>query len=109
MVTRLLPRTATKGWRPSVKPDHLEAPVKVIQMSEDTLRRVIQESVYETLSLIGIEVKDPTEMQKDFNHLREWRETVESLKRKGLGAIVVTFISGVIGLIIIGIKNSLHP
>ena len=84
-------------------------PVQVIQISEETLRTIIQESVEEFMSRMGVSWDDPTEMQKDFATLREWRETVQSVKRKSIAAVILIIISGIIGFIVLGFKSSLHP
>lgn len=60
---------------------------------------------------LGIDVTDPDqimEARRDLNALREWRETVTLIKRKGVAAIVTTFITGVLGLFVLGVSTYLH-
>ena len=70
-------------------------------------RELIKETVHETLLSLGLEIDDPIKMQKDFQHLREWREASESLKSHGLTTLVGILLAGMIGAIWIGIKNVL--
>lgn len=85
-----------------------DKPVKVIQISEETLRNIIQESCQEFMSTMGVTWKDPQEMQRDFAHLREWRETTESIKRKTFGAVVVIIVSGLASMVVMGVKQFFH-
>lgn len=111
MATKLLPRTTCQdcGEKQMNHDEGKNKPVQVIQISEDTLRTIIQESVEEFMSRMGVSWNDPTEMQKDFATLREWRETVQSVKRKTFVSVVLIIISGLIGFIVLGFKSSLHP
>lgn len=71
-----------------------------------------QEAVKQTLTSIGVEHGSPIEMQKDFQHLRDWRESVETVKRKSLIAIATILITGLLGAAWAGIKlilSSSHP
>lgn len=76
-----------------------------ITLTEDDLRRIVSESVKETLTRIGVDADDPLEMQKDFQHLREWRETTQSVKAKGLLAVVTLLVSGTAAALWMGFKE----
>ncbi len=58
----------------------------------EDMREVMQEAMQETFTRMGMDHEDPIEMQKDFQHLREWRTIMRELRKKGL-------ITGVIGLL----------
>lgn len=71
-------------------------------------REVIRETVHETLIELGVDYEEPMEMQKDFQHLREWRITMEQAKSKSVMATVGFLIAGLVALIWLGIKTFLH-
>lgn len=70
-------------------------------------REVIRQTVHDTLIELGVDSEDPTEMQKDFIHLREWRITMEQAKNKGVMATVGFLVTGVVALLWLGIKTFL--
>jgi hypothetical protein len=63
-------------------------------MEEDPVRRLVKETVSETLLQLGFDMKDPKALQADMAHLRFWRETTTSLTEKSIfgaiGFIIVT-------------------
>ena len=76
---------------------------ETITMTKDELRSLIKETVAETLTTFGMQADNPIEMQKDFQHLRDVRQSVEAVKRKGIlvavGIICSAFIAaGWVGL-----------
>ena len=64
-----------------------------IKITESELKAVISSTVAETLIRMGIDSEKPLDMQKDFNHLRKHRESVEAVKKnawvKGVGFLLV--------------------
>jgi len=80
---------------------------QVVQLTEAQLRSIIKESVQEALVTIGIQADDPIEMQKDFQHLREWRMTTDSVKRKSVGTIVGILVAGGCAALWMGFKDSI--
>ena len=75
-------------------------------MTELEIRRIVAETVKETLTRMGIEADDPFEVQKDMQHLRSWRTSTETVKRQGLLTAVGIVTAGVIGIIWMAIKGS---
>lgn len=67
-------------------------------MTEEELKKVITDTVKDTLTNIGCQTDDPIEMQKDFAHLREWRNSTDAIKKKGVLAAVGFIIVSVLGL-----------
>ena len=53
-------------------------------MEEDHVRRLVKETVSETLLQLGFDMKDPKALQADMAHLRFWRETTTSLTEKSI-------------------------
>jgi hypothetical protein len=74
-------------------------------MTSDELRKVMRETVHETLLTVGVQSSDPIEMQKDFQHLRDWRTSTEAVKRKGLMTLMTIAFAGVIGAVVMAVKS----
>ncbi len=77
------------------------------QYEHERQRDLVKDTVKETLLSLGLEIDDPIKMQKDFQHLRDWREASESLKSHGLTTLVGILLAGLLGAIWMGIKNVL--
>lgn len=75
-----------------------------ITLTESQIRRIIKDSVHETLVSFGINPKDPVELQKDFSFLREWRVTTDTAKKRGLLTVVGIVVAGGLSLVWLGIK-----
>lgn len=84
---------------------HQRGDAVVNDMSRDAVAHLVSETVRETLLQMGIDTSDPMAMQRDFQHLRQWREAGEAVKRHGILAIIGIFLSGAIALLIVGIKT----
>ena len=75
-------------------------------LSREQTQDLIAESVRQTLIQLGVESENPLEMQRDFQHLRNWRKSGEEIKRKSILVVVGTFLTGLIGLIWLGLRGS---
>lgn len=76
-------------------------------LSDRDVRGIITETLRQTFVSFGVDGEDPFELQKDFQHLRAWRESVESVKHKGLVAAVGVVVTGSLGLLWLGFKTVL--
>jgi hypothetical protein len=68
----------------------------------DIAEQVAQATVKEFFLALGVNADDPDAViavQKDFAHLRAWREASDTVKRKGLGAAVTIIVTGLLGLV----------
>lgn len=72
--------------------------------TEEETRAIVRATVQETLLALGIDMSEPLEAQKDFQHLRAWRESVDTIKRQGLVAAVGVIVTGLIGAILLSFK-----
>jgi hypothetical protein len=72
------------------------------------LEEIISQTVTQTLVKLGIDVSDPIAVQKDFAHLRSWREGSEAIKRTGFLTLLGLVITGAAGLLWAALKTSLH-
>lgn len=75
-----------------------------VSMTPEEVREMIRQTVRETFTTLGVQVNDPIEVQKDFQHLREWRTTTDSIKKKGIMTMVGILITGAVAAAWLGIK-----
>ncbi|MBI2718150.1 MAG: hypothetical protein HYX36_05225 [Rhizobiales bacterium] len=68
----------------------------------DIARTVAREVVHEMMLTMGVDASKPAgliEMQKDFQSLREWRRSMESVRRHSLLTAVGVIVVGVLAII----------
>ncbi len=75
-------------------------------MTEHEIRKIVAETVDQTLTRLGVDTQDPLEFQKDMQHLRAWRESVATVKKQGLVTAVGIIVAGILGLMWLGLKGS---
>jgi hypothetical protein len=75
-------------------------------MTEDEIRDIARtaarEAVHEVMISLGADVSNPAakiEMQKDFQSLREWRQSMQAVRRHGMLTAVGVIVVGVLGII----------
>ena len=76
-------------------------------LSADEMRVIVKSAVHETLTQLGVDTSSPLEMQRDFQHLRDWRMAQEVIRRKGYMTLVGVLLTGVLGLVWIGFKDAI--
>lgn len=81
--------------------------VRRVILTEDELKSLVAQSVRETLMVLGVDAENPLEMQRDFQHLREWRQTTDSIKSKTAMVIITVLVTGALGALYVGIKGML--
>lgn len=54
---------------------------------------------------LGVDTKDPIAMQKDFAHLRAWRESVDLVKRRGIVAATTVIVTGGLAMLYAGFSH----
>lgn len=74
-------------------------------MTEAEIRRIVTETVEQTFMRLGIEADDPLEVQKDMQHLRQWRESINTVKRQGMITAIGIVTAGVLGAVWLAIKG----
>jgi len=75
-----------------------------IQLTRGELKAVIEEAVDNSLTKMGIDTHDPIEMQRDFQHLRDWRIAVKSAQSKGFLTIIGLLTAGIVAALWLGFK-----
>ncbi len=79
-----------------------------ITLTEAQLKDVIRDTVNETLTTLGVDVKNPLEMQADFQAIREWREVSATVRKKGLAALMVVLVTGLCSILWLGFKEYIN-
>lgn len=74
-------------------------------MNEAEVKKIVAETVKQTLLTMGVDTDDPIELQRDLQHLRDWRLSVAAIKRQGLLTAVGVIMVGVLGLIWMAISG----
>jgi len=77
-----------------------------IELSRGELKELLQEAVTDALVKLGMDIDDPLEMQRDFQHLRDWRVAVNSVQSKGMLTLVALLVSGLVAAIWVGFKSA---
>lgn len=78
-----------------------------ITVSREELKSLMKEAVQEAFTKLGIQHDDPLEMQRDFQHLRNWRQSVESVQRKGLMTVLGILLAGMAGALWLGFTTKI--
>ena len=68
-------------------------------MTEDEIKKIVSVTVSETLLKMGVNTDDPIEAQKDFQHLRSWRQSTEAVKRQSMLAAIGVVTAGMLALV----------
>jgi len=66
---------------------------------------VVLRTIATILTSFGIEEEDRIELKADFAHLRRWRKASEQVEKAGWRAIATVLITGICGLIWLGIQT----
>lgn len=72
---------------------------------ESIAETVAHKTVHAMFQNLGIRHEDIYETQRDFAFLREWRQTCEMVRGKGLLTVLSITVTGIIGLIILGLRQ----
>lgn len=70
------------------------ATMRRVTMTDADLKRLMRETIQETLGVLGIEHDDPKAMRRDFIYLRSWRETMEQSRAKVLWTTITIIVTG---------------
>lgn len=77
-------------------------------LTRDEMKEVFKEVLHEMFLSLGVDPEHPIEMQKDFQHLREWREATNSLKRHGFLTAIAIIVAGALGAVWVGMQRIIH-
>jgi hypothetical protein len=79
-----------------------------LKVLESTVKKASLDGMKQTLLSMGFDIENPIEMQKDFAHLREARQAREQVTRIVKRTVIGVSISGLITIVIIGIKHAVQ-
>jgi hypothetical protein len=74
-------------------------------MTEAEVKRIVAETVQQTLLALGVDTDDPVALQKDMAALRAWRESMDTVKRQSLLTAIGVVTAGALGLLWLSIKG----
>jgi hypothetical protein len=73
------------------------------EVSEDYVKKVADEVaksiVTQLMVTLGVDATNPLEMQKDFQHLRAWRTSMEGIRSKSILTLVTVAVSGFVAMV----------
>lgn len=72
---------------------------------DERLKNIIQTTVDDTLTKMGMDITDPLKMQVHFQKLETWTKLVEALERKGWTVFIGFLITVALALMWTGLKN----
>jgi hypothetical protein len=78
-----------------------------VAVNDDEVRRIVRDTVHETLKVLAIDAEEPFEVQKDMAFVRAWRTNAEAMTRGGFLAGVSVVVVGVLGLIWAKVNGSI--
>lgn len=96
---------AAKEVAASLAREAAKEAIKNHSLKKDQVEKIVQETISEIFIRLGIPSGDPIEVQKDMQHLRQWRKGMESVQSKGILTMVGIAISGTIAAIWLGFKE----
>ena len=74
-------------------------------MTEAEIRRIVADTVEQTLTRIGVDTQNPIEFQKDLQHLRSWRESVATVKKQSLVTAIGIITTGIVALVWVAVRG----
>lgn len=78
-------------------------------ISKDDLRELMHDAVVEGMSTLGIDARNPLDVQKDMQFVRELRLMSEKVKQKTYLTIVALIIGALAATIWLGFKGAIQP
>jgi hypothetical protein len=79
---------------------------EIRDLVERAAKEAAHEAVKETLLTLGIDADDALEVQRDMQHVRDWRNATSAAKKQGLITVIGILTAGIIGLIWVAIKGN---
>lgn len=80
---------------------------ETVTLTNEELEEIVTNSIKRAFTEMGIDSSKPTEMQRDFVHLRRWRLAVDKTQSTTFTAAVVVLVGGIMGALWLGIQTSI--
>jgi hypothetical protein len=74
-------------------------------MTENEIKRIVEETVEATLLRLGVDLDDPIEVQRDMSFLRDWRTSTAAVKRHGIFTAIGILVAAGLGLVWLAIRG----
>jgi hypothetical protein len=74
-------------------------------VKSDEFRDHVEEAIKDAFTKLGLDVSNPLEAQRDFQHLRDWRLSMRSIKQKGILTIVGIAVTGAVAYWWVGLVS----
>lgn len=74
---------------------------------ERALKRIVAEGFKEAMADLGLYVDDRKEIRLDMAHLRKWRKAVDKAENSIRNSVIVTLVSGVAAILVLGFKDTI--
>lgn len=75
------------------------------RLHNNDIDEVSLKTISTILTSFGIEEEDRVELRADFQYLRRWRKAGEQVEKAGWRAMVTVLVTGICGLIWLGIQT----
>lgn len=74
------------------------------RIQDDEIDAIVLKTIATVLTSFGINEDDRRELRADLSHLRRWRKSVEQAQSYTFRAIITVIVTGLLGLVWLGIK-----
>ena len=82
----------------------VEAVTKHDAMRREEVSSIVRETVGEMLLGFGVDAHKPIELQQDFARLRQWRQSVDTIKKRSAMTVLSIAVAGLLGLLVLGFR-----
>jgi len=76
-----------------------------VVLTKEELRQLIRETVSETFLALGVDIKEPIEVQADFLFIHTCRKNLETIKNHAFYALVFILLSSMLGAVWYGVRH----
>ena len=76
-------------------------------VARDEIDDIVRRTVKETLLSMGLDTKNPLELQRDFQALRDWRLSMNAIRSRGMLTLIGIIVSGMAAALWFGVKHAL--
>jgi hypothetical protein len=76
-----------------------------VVLTIEQIRELASDTVRQTLTMLGLDVSDPLEAQRDFAALRDWRLAMAGVRRKSTLVLTGILVSGMVAAILMGVRE----
>jgi hypothetical protein len=79
--------------------------MRELKEDRDAVRCLVADTVRQTLLQLGISPDQPLEVQKDMQHLRDWRESMALIRSKGILTVFTVGFTGLLAMLWVGFRE----